>query len=352
MNTEIIKLDKDNIDYGKLKYAAEAIINGGLVAFPTETVYGLGANALDEKAVRGIFSAKGRPSDNPLIVHISEKSGLHELVREIPSDVYALMEHFWPGPLTIVLKKSEKVPSVVSAGLDTVAVRMPSHPVALELIKLAQVPVAAPSANSSGKPSPTCAEHVIEDLYGKVDMIIDAGEARVGLESTVLDMSAYPPVILRPGGVTPSQLKSVLGEVVIDPAVMAENDKTHFAPRAPGMKYAHYSPKADVIIVEGKIKNVAAKILELARESKAAGGKPGIMATEQTMHLYGREAEVISMGDRDKPETIAASIFSILRRFDELGIQVIFAEGVENTGIGLAIMNRMRKAAANRVIKV
>ncbi|MCX7709420.1 MAG: L-threonylcarbamoyladenylate synthase [Clostridia bacterium] len=350
MKTEIIKLDKDNLDMDKLRHAADILKNGGLVAFPTETVYGLGANALDINAVNGIFKAKGRPSDNPLIVHIADREDLQKLVSEIPKDTYQLMDQFWPGPLTIVLKKSSLVPTVITAGLDTVAVRMPSHPVALELIRMAGVPVAAPSANTSGKPSPTEARHVIEDLEGKVDAIIDAGSAKVGLESTVLDMSVVPPMILRPGGVTPQQLNTVLKGVMVDPAIMGTKEK-NVVPKSPGMKYTHYSPEAEVIIVQGSVSNIVEKISQLAAENSEKNIKVGVMATEQTKDQYAPHF-VISVGDRNMPETIAANLFGTLRKFDEAGVQLILAEAVENTEIGLAIMNRMRKAAGNKIVEV
>ncbi|MCL6558801.1 MAG: threonylcarbamoyl-AMP synthase [Firmicutes bacterium] len=348
--TEIIKLDKDDIDRDKLLYAAEVLKKGGLVAFPTETVYGLGADALNENAVRGIFAAKGRPSDNPLIVHIADKDKLGGLVRRVPSSAQKAVDEFWPGPLTIILPKSGIVPSVVTAGLDTVAVRMPAHPVALELIRLAGICVAAPSANLSGRPSPTRAEHVIEDLWGRVDVIIDAGSAEVGLESTVLDMMVEPPMILRPGGVTPAQLREIIGEIAVDPAVENRREERSI-PKSPGMKYTHYSPRADVLVVEGNAAAVAAKVRELAAVFSAAGKKVGIMATDQTLNLYPSGFAAISAGDREKPDTIASNLFNTLRKFDEMGVDVILAEAVESTGIGLAVMNRLRKAAGYNTVR-
>ncbi len=351
MRTEIIKLDRDNPDPDKLIKAAEVLRAGGLVAFPTETVYGLGANALDEKAVRSIFEAKGRPSDNPLIVHIAEKVQVAGLVKEIPEAADILMDKFWPGPLTLVLKKSSCVPDIITAGLDTVAVRMPSHPVALELIRLAGVPVAAPSANLSGKPSPTIAGHVIEDLSGRVDIILDAGDAKVGLESTVLDLTVHPPVILRPGGVSRGQLAGELGEIGVDPGILSSKGPVP-APKSPGMKYTHYAPKAEVIIVQGTLKAMQNKIEEMAADFADKGVEAGIMATDQTKNQYPAGYSLISLGDRKNPETIAANLFGSLRRFDELGVKVILAEAVEEEGIGAAVMNRMRKAAGNRIVEV
>lgn len=350
MNTQIINIDKNKIDEDKLQLAAKILRNGGLVAFPTETVYGLGANALDENAVKGIFTAKGRPSDNPLIVHIADKDYLSSLVADISEDAKKVIEKFWPGPLTIVLKKSARVPNIITAGLDTVAVRMPAHPVALELIRMSGVPVAAPSANISGKPSPTIAKHVIEDLDGRVDVIVDAGNAAVGLESTVLDMSVNPPMILRPGGITLQQLQKVLGDVSIDPAVAGETGKRS-VPKSPGMKYVHYSPDADLIIVQGMLQAVVEKIGQLAKEYMGKNIRVGIMATDQTKMEYSADC-VISVGDRYNPETIAANLFETLRKFDENRVELILAEAIDNKDIGVAIMNRMKKAAGNKVILV
>lgn len=350
MKTEIIKLDLDYMDMDKIDHAAGILKSGGLVAFPTETVYGLGANALDETAVKKIFEAKGRPSDNPLIVHISSKNEVDRLVRSIPANAEKLMNTFWPGPLTLVLDKSGLVPQVITAGLDTVAVRVPSHPAALALIKAAGLPIAAPSANTSGKPSPTLAEHVIEDLTGKVDVIIDAGNSTVGLESTVLDVTVDPAVILRPGGITPEQLEQVLGIVGIEPALSGKMDKD-IKPRSPGVKYTHYSPKAQVIVIEGMLPGVVEKISELLREYERKGIKAGVLATEQTQGFY-TGAEVISAGSRNNPETIASSLFGALREFDNRKVEVILAEAIEKTGIGLAVMNRLNKAAGYHIIKV
>ncbi len=350
MKTEIVMIDKNNIDIKKIRYCAEVLKVGGLVAFPTETVYGLGANALDEKAVKSIFEAKGRPSDNPLIVHISDKDKLKGLVSDIPPEALALTDRFWPGPLTVILRKSALVPATITAGLDTVAVRMPSHPVALALIKESGLPVAAPSANTSGKPSPTNAKHVIDDLLGKVDVIIDAGISKIGLESTVLDLTTDPPTVLRPGGITLKQLKSVIPGIEIEPLLLSKPDR-NYRPKSPGMKYTHYSPKADVVIIEGNLAEVIEKILGLAEEYAIKGKSVGILATEQTKELYGGQ-EVISLGDRDKPETIAANLFWALREFDGKKVDVILAEGIDYAGIGLAVMNRMNKAAGYNIIKV
>jgi L-threonylcarbamoyladenylate synthase len=266
------------------------------------------------------------------------------------------MDKFWPGPLTIIMHKSCIVPSIITAGLDTVAVRMPSHPVARALISESGLPIAAPSANTSGKPSPTAPKHVIDDLSGKVDIIIDSGFTKLGLESTVLDMTSNPPAILRPGGITLEQLEKVLPGIGIDPGLLAKEINnlapiSNISPRSPGMKYTHYSPKADVIVVEGELTRMAGRINQMIDEYKAQGANIGVLATEQTLTLY-KDVEIICVGNRDEPETIAANLFGALREFDERNVEVIFAEAIENLGIGLAVMNRMNKAAGYNIIKV
>lgn len=349
MDTEIIKIDLDNIDMYKLQHAADVLKRGGLVAFPTETVYGIGANALDEASVKKIYEAKGRPSDNPLIVHIADTEALCSLVEVIPYNFHSLKENFWPGPLTMIMKKSKLIPDIITGGLDTVAVRMPSHPVALALIRLSGLPVAAPSANLSGKPSPTSAKHVIDDLSGRVDIIIDAGDSDVGVESTVLDLTSSVPMILRPGGITSEALNIVIGKVGIDPALSPNNSKC-LKPKSPGMKYRHYSPKADLCIVDGELDTIVAKIKELSLQYLNEGVSVGILATEQTKGNYS-SGEILSMGDRNHPETLAANLFKALREFDKRNVKQILAESVDKTGIGLAIMNRMTKAAGYNIIK-
>lgn len=351
MKTEILKIDIDNIDLAKIKYAAQVIEEGGLVAFPTETVYGLGANALNEAAVEKIFQAKGRPSDNPLIVHIADKKSVEKLVLRIPDKAVKLMDNFWPGPLTLVLDKQSIVPKIITAGLDTVAVRVPSHPIALSLIREANLPIAAPSANVSGKPSPTHSQHVINDLKGKVDVIIDGGFSNIGVESTVVDMVVEPPMLLRPGGITLEQLEAVIGRVQIDPAIELKKLDEKTVPKSPGMKYKHYAPKAKVVIVEGEIQNIASKINSLVNEYESKNIKVGILATDETKHLY-PENLTVSLGSRVSPETIAANLFNAFRDYDKTDVQIIFAEAIDSSGIGLAIMNRMSKAAGYNIIKV
>jgi L-threonylcarbamoyladenylate synthase len=357
METQIIKLDAYEFNMDELKCAAEILKSGGLVAFPTETVYGLGANALDEKAVNGIFSAKGRPSDNPLIIHISKIDDLYRLTSAVSKTALQLIDAFWPGPLTLVMPKSTIIPAVITAGLDTVAIRMPAHPIALALINISGVPVAAPSANTSGKPSPTMASHVIEDLSGKIDLIIDGGNADVGVESTVVDVTSFPPTILRPGGITLSQISRVCGDALLDPA-LSKQTSNEYKPKSPGMKYRHYSPNAKVFIVEGKLDNVCDKINIMAAELVVSGQKVGILATDQTAHIYNNilsdtsNIKVLSVGDRTKPDSIASQLFHLLREFDKLGVEIILAEAVDDEGIGLAVMNRLNKAAGYNIIKV
>ncbi len=355
MRTQIIKVDTNATDWDKqLDQAAEILRSGGLVAFPTETVYGLGANALDETAVEAIYRAKGRPSDNPLIVHIADTAAVKDLADNTPQTAQALMDTFWPGPLTLIMPRSSLVPDIVTAGLDTVAVRMPSHPIASALIKKAGVPVAAPSANSSGKPSPTLAKHVIEDLMGKVDVIIDGGNAEVGVESTVLDITVTPPVILRPGGVTLEQLQSVLGDVVGSP--VPDTAEMPGTPKSPGMKYRHYSPKAMMLLVEGAPEQVAAEISKRAELYCREGTAVGILITDETAALYEPSlyscCKVLSLGSRKDPNTLASNLFRCLREFDEKGVEVIMAETTDVKGIGQAVMNRLIKAAGGNIIKL
>lgn len=350
MNTIIKTLDKDDIDSLIIKEASQIIRNGGLVAFPTETVYGLGANALDEEAVKKIFKAKGRPSDNPLIVHISSKEELPPLVEHIPENAKILMDAFWPGPLTLIFPKSDKIPYSITAGLSSVAIRLPQNEIAATLIKVSGLPIAAPSANTSGKPSPTKAAHVIEDLHGKVDMILDGGSVTVGLESTVVDVTGGKPMILRPGGITKEMLEEVMGEVLVDPAIISSKTLTS-TPKAPGMKYKHYAPKAKVIIVEGELDRVITSINKFTREKQSQNLKVGVMATTQTKDYYNADA-VISVGDRNNPRTIAAHLFDTLRAFDESGVDVVFSESFPDEEIGFAIMNRLKKAAGYDIINV
>lgn len=350
METKILKIVDIEADYKAIEEGASLIRNGELVAFPTETVYGLGANALDARAVDKIYEAKGRPGDNPLIVHIADFDDVKLLVKELAGTAEKLMEAFWPGPLTLILKKSSIVPDRTTGGLNTVAVRMPDNPIALALIRESKLPIAAPSANRSGRPSPTEARHVAEDLMGRIPMILDGGPCSVGVESTVLDITGEIPNILRPGGITPKMLERVLGRVNIDAAVLKPIEKGSRI-KSPGMKYTHYAPKASVVIVKGRLDDIARKIGELAFEEAERGNRVGILATEETADCYVK-GQVICLGSRKKPETLAVNLFSALRKFDELGVDIVFAEWVEEKDEGLAVMNRMLRAAGFRVIEV
>ncbi len=348
-NSVYIKVDSHNPDAEQVRRAGKILQEGGLVAFPTETVYGLGANALNPLAVAKIFTAKGRPSDNPLIVHISEVRQVYDLADDVTVPGQRLMEAFWPGPLTLVLPKKPGLSENVTAGLDTVAVRMPGNKVALEIIAAAGVPVAAPSANRSGRPSPTIAEHVMHDLNGKVDLIVDGGPCNVGLESTVLDITSEPPVILRPGGITREQLEGVLGHVEVDPAVSFDSEK--LVPRSPGMKYTHYSPEAEVIVVTGDEKLTFEKIQYLINEYKDKGKKVGLLVSDEISRLFELEL-VYATGSRNNLETVARSLFDGLRTLDSQGADIIIAEGYPSGGMGDALMNRLNKAAGHNIITV
>ncbi len=341
----------------RLKGAAQSLKNGGLVAFPTETVYGLGADALNETAAKRIYAAKGRPSDNPLIVHIAKVEDMEEL--GYPNDMaYALAHAFWPGPLTIILPKKDIVPHGTTGGLDTVAIRMPSHPAALELIRQSGVYVAAPSANTSGRPSPTKAEHVVEDMSGKIEYIVDGGPVGIGIESTIVDVSGDMPAILRPGFITKKMLEQIIGEVTMDPAL--EKPMEGLRPKAPGMKYTHYAPKGQLSLVEAmnaedadSQQRVIHKICELAEERRKAGYKVGIMAPEETVAAYEGHADtVVCVGARKERNTVAAGLYAALREFDAEGADYIYAESFRGDGLSYAIMNRLLKAAGQRVIYV
>lgn len=383
----IIIEDRNHIKDEELKEAAGILRSGGLVAFPTETVYGLGGNALDEDAARKIYAAKGRPSDNPLIAHVSCVEEVEPLVKEIPEAGRKLMEAFWPGPLTMIFPKSEKVPYGTTGGLDTVAIRMPDDPVANRLIALAGVPVAAPSANTSGRPSPTTADHVWQDMNGRIDMIIDGGPVGIGVESTIVDVSSAVPAVLRPGAITMEMLEEVLGEVSVDPAILGPLS-ADVRPKAPGMKYKHYAPKADLTLVEpgtgadresraeqvtgaeqknGADRNTGAypetgldetqlqamirKVRELSREKIEAGYKVGVICTDESRDCY-TDGEVRSIGARKSQPSVAHNLYALLREFDDLGVDYIFSESFPKDHLGQAIMNRLSKAAGYKIVKV
>lgn len=350
MNTKLIQIDKEKDLEPQLLEAAEIIKNGGLVGIPTETVYGLGANALEESASKKIYEAKGRPSDNPLIAHISCMEELPALVSAIPEAGKKLAEKYWPGPLTMVFPKSDVVPYGTTGGLDTVAIRMPSDPIANCLIRLAGVPIAAPSANTSGRPSPTKAEHVVEDMDGKIEMIIDGGEVGIGLESTIVDVSGDVPMLLRPGAITIEMLRETLGEVEIDPAIMGPLS-ADVKPKAPGMKYRHYAPKAEMTLVEGEMEHVVAYINREAKLALEAGKSVGIICTEESRKFY--EGGILKViGSREHEETVAHNLFAVLREFDERQVDCIFSESFSKDRLGQAIMNRLCKAAGYHIVNV
>lgn len=341
METKIFKITTPDCE--QIKQVGEILRNGGLAAIPTETVYGLAGNALDGRCAQKIFAAKGRPSDNPLIVHISRFEQWKELVAEIPETAKALADAFWPGPLTIILKKSDLVPDEVSGGLDTVAVRMPQNKIALAVIESAGVPLAAPSANLSGKPSPTCASHVIEDMKGRIEAIVDSGECNVGVESTVLSLAVNPPRLLRPGKITAEMLTEILGEVEIDDAVfekLLDGEKA----ASPGMKYKHYSPEASVVLVKGKFEKYAEYVNSLKEEGSVAlcfeGEEKSLMVPCVT---YGR---------KDDPSSQAKHIFDALRCVDKIGAKKVYARFPESSGMGLAVFNRLLRAAAFNIVEL
>ena len=388
METKRIVIEERNhIKDEELKEAASILRSGGLVAFPTETVYGLGGNALDEDAARKIYAAKGRPSDNPLIAHVSCVEEVAPLVKEIPEAGRKLMEAFWPGPLTMIFPKSEKVPYGTTGGLDTVAIRMPDDPVANRLIALAGVPVAAPSANTSGRPSPTTADHVWQDMNGRIDMIIDGGPVGIGVESTIVDVSSAVPAVLRPGAITMEMLEEVLGEVSVDPAILGPLS-ADVRPKAPGMKYKHYAPKADLTLVEPgtgteresgaeqvtgaeqktgadwntgaapetgldetQLQAMIRKVRELSREKIEAGYKVGVICTDESRGCY-TDGEVRSIGARKSQASVAHNLYALLREFDDLGVDYIFSESFPKDHLGQAIMNRLSKAAGYKIVKV
>lgn len=345
MNTIISKIDINNIDKNEIKRQAKLLSEGKTVIFPTETVYGLGANALDEDAVKKIYEAKGRPSDNPLIVHIYDKEEVYNLAENINEKAKTIMDKFWPGPITIILNKKDIVPYRTSGGLETVAIRMPSHLIAREIIKEAGVPIAAPSANISGRPSPTKANHVYEDMNGRVSGIVLGGDCNFGLESTVLDVTTENPMILRPGSITKEDLEKVIGEVLIDPSLERKEDNKKA--KAPGMKYTHYSPDADVYIVSGNREETISKINSLVVENNEKGLKTGVMCLEQNKNNY--KGEVVSLGST--LEEVGSNLFDVLRKMDKMNIDIVYSEEFSRNGVGQAIMNRLLKSAGYKTIK-
>ena len=387
MNTIIKKIDAEKMTSEDFREAAELLRAGKLVAFPTETVYGLGGDAYDKTASARIYAAKGRPSDNPLIVHIAEIGELENLAVNIPKEAYLLAERFWPGPMTMILERKDTVPKETTGGLDTVAIRMPSHPVARRLIIESGVPIAAPSANASGRPSTTKAGHVIEDLNGKIDMIIDGGSSDIGLESTIIDLTVKPALILRPGYITIEMLREVLPDTEYDKAVLKRVRDDSIVAKAPGMKYRHYAPKGQLTIYEGEREAVVSKIMEQVDEKLAEGARVGILSSSEYLKNYydalktsaacGNEADdketekcleqilngnhgmlelgnaVIGVaGSRNDEATVAAGLFDILREYDTKKVDYIYGECFASENLGQAIMNRLLKAAGYHIEQV
>ena len=349
LETRYAVIDPSHMDEALLTDAGRLIKEGSLVAFPTETVYGLGGDALNPASSRRIYAAKGRPSDNPLIVHIADMDHLPAIVTAIPEKARLLAEACWPGPLTMILPKADCVPYETTGGLDTVAVRMPSHPVARRLIELGGGYIAAPSANLSGRPSPTRAEHVREDLDGRIAMILDGGEVEIGLESTIVDFTEEIPVILRPGYLNRARLETLLGEVRMDPGLIREDPRIR--PKAPGMRYRHYAPRADLTIIEGGREAVTRTINTLTAEAEAAGKSVGILTAEESA-VYYPKGDVRVIGSRASEDGIARHLYAALRDFDADGVDVIYSEAFDLPEMGEAIMNRLLKAAGHKLIRV
>ncbi len=347
MDTKVVTVDKEKPDLQVMRMAGEILRKGGLVAFPTETVYGLGGDGLNAGSSKKIYAAKGRPSDNPLIIHIADLESLEKIVKSVPPKAKLLAEKFWPGPLTMIFSKSSRVPYETTGGLESVAVRMPSHPVALAIIREGGGYIAAPSANTSGRPSPTRAEHVCEDLTGKIDMIVDGGAVGIGLESTIVDFTEEVPVILRPGYINQEMIQEVIGPVRMDRGLLITEEKVR--PKAPGMKYRHYAPKAQLTIVQGSSSQVTAYINAQCEKAVREGKKPGVIAADETVSAY-RGAVVKGIGARNDEEEIARNLFAVLREFDEEDTDILFSEAFDTPRMGQAIMNRLLKAAGHHII--
>lgn len=354
MNTVTVKIDRSKAEFTEvedaaLRRAGEVIRAGGLVAFPTETVYGLGGDALNRESSRKIYAAKGRPSDNPLIVHICKFEDIRQIVKEVPEEACRIAEAFWPGPLTMILPKSELVPKETTGGLDTVAVRFPSDKIAQKLIEYSGGYIAAPSANLSGRPSPTVAKYVAEDMDGRIEMIIDGGAVGIGLESTIIDLTVSPPQILRPGYVTEEMLRKVLGRVDTDVTILSADSGQ--APKAPGMKYRHYAPKGELTIVEGEPDAVVAYINGQVQKARENGEKTGVIGTDECAGRYCADV-VKSVGSREDEESIARHLFTALREFDDENVERMYSESFDSAGLGQAIMNRLLKAAGHHVVRL
>ena len=349
MKTKISMIKNASEDEKEIQEAAEIIKNGGTVVFPTETVYGLGADGLTSEAVKKIFEAKGRPQDNPLIIHVSSKD-LNLYAEEVPQIANKLVEKFWPGPLTIILKKKDIVPNETSASLDSIGIRMPNNEIALKLIELSETTIAAPSAIISGRPSPTDLQRCVEDLDGKVDCILGGEQSDIGVESTIVDCTVNPPLVLRPGGVTLEMLREIDPNINIDPAIM-KKPEPNLKPKAPGMKYRHYAPKAKVTIVSGNKKNTIEKIKEMVHYNIEKKKKVCILTVDENEKEYS-EGIKISLGSLNDLSTVARNLFETLRKCDDIGADVVFAESFEQKGVGIAIMNRLNKAAGFDIVEV
>ena len=349
MKTKISMIKNASEDEKEIQEAAEIIKNGGTVVFPTETVYGLGADGLNSEAVKKIFEAKGRPQDNPLIIHVSSKD-LNLYAEEVPQIANKLVEKFWPGPLTIILKKKDIVPNETSASLDSIGIRMPNNEIALKLIELSETTIAAPSANISGRPSPTDLQRCVEDLDGKVDCILGGEQSDIGVESTIVDCTVNPPLVLRPGGVTLEMLREIDPNINIDPAIM-KKPEPNLKPKAPGMKYRHYAPKAKVTVVSGNKKNTIEKIKEMVHYNIEKKKKVCILTVDENEKEYS-EGIKISLGSLNDLSTVARNLFETLRKCDDIGADVVFAESFEQKGVGIAIMNRLNKAAGFDIVEV
>lgn len=345
MKTKVIEV-KEKITKEQLEEIKIAFDDGNLVVFPTETVYGLGADGLNPKALNKIYEAKNRPGDNPLILHISEISQLEGIVKNISEDAKNMMDMFWPGPLTLIMQRNENIPDEVTAGLDTVAVRMPSHEVARDILKYCKKPIAAPSANISGKPSTTSFKRVYEDLYGKVEIIVDGGRATVGIESTVVDTTVNPPMILRPGKITKEDLEVIVPNIKIDDAIISKDDSV--IPKSPGQKYRHYAPKAEAYCFVGNLENVVKEVNKRIETQK--GKKIAVLATAETVEHYNGAYFLKSLGSRENLEEVATNLFELLRECDDIEAEIIYVEGFELRGLGVSIMNRLLKACSGRVV--
>jgi len=354
--TDVIRVSPDNPDPAAVARAAECLRRGGLVAFPTETVYGLGVNALDREAVRRLFAAKQRPTNDPLIVHVTSIDSIAALTLRVPDALETLARRFWPGPLTLVVPRSPQVPDEVTAGLATVAVRVPLHPVARALIEAAAVPVAAPSANLFSRPSPTQASHVIDDLSGRIDLVVDGGPTTIGVESTVLDLTSDPPTILRPGAVTADMLREVLGRVDILPGGVVKESRPNAALPSPGMLEKHYSPRAELTLFEGRTEAALSALVNAAREQLSKGRVVGIIAAEEDRDELAalasdRSALLCIIGSHDAPTDVATRLYATLRDLDSARASVILVHGFRDDGLGAAVQDRLRRAAAGRIVR-